>query len=140
MRGLIGEIVDKGNDDRDIVVDMEAGLEHLSRGTGRHLSKFIATIEPYYRSMEVASRVTALARELGIEDIVTVSTKVRDDADRKAIADYCAAHGMVLAAEIPYDSGLVEAERNGKTPIDFDPMSPAVKAIESLADSLIRSE
>ncbi len=137
---MIGEIVNKGNDDRDIVVDMEAGLEHLSRGTGRHLSKFIATIEPYYRSMEVANRVTALARELGIEDIVTVSTKVRDDADRQAIADYCAAHSMILAAEIPYDAGLIEAERSGKTPIDFNPSSPAVKAIESLADSLIRSE
>ena len=116
---------------------MEAGLEHLSRGTGKHLSKFIATIEPYYRSMEVANRVTALARELGIEDVVAVSTKVRDDADRKAIADYCAAHSIVLAGEIPYDPKLLEAERNGKTPIDFDPSSPAVKAIERLADSLI---
>ncbi len=134
---MIGEIVNKGDDDRDIVVDMEAGLEHLSRGTGKHLSKFIATIEPYYRSMEVANRVTALARELGIEDVVAVSTKVRDDADRKAIADYCSAHSMVLAGEIPYDPRLLEAERNGKTPIDFDPSSPAVKAIERLADSLI---
>ena len=118
---------------------MEAGLEHLSRGTGKHLSKFIATIEPYYRSMEVANRVTALARELGIEDVVAVSTKVRDDADRKAIADYCAAHSIVLAGEIPYDPKLLEAERNGQTPIDFDPSSPAVKAIERLADSLIGS-
>lgn len=137
---MIGEIVDKGDDDRDIVVDMEAGLEHLSRGTGKHLSKFIATIEPYYRSMEVASRVTALARELGIEDVVAVSTKVRDDADRKAIADYCTAHSMVLAGEIPYDPRLLEAERNGMTPIDFDPSSPAVMAIERLVDSLIGPE
>lgn len=137
---MIGEIVNKGDDNRDIVVDMEAGLEHLSRGTGKHLSKFIATIEPYYRSMEVASRVTALARELGIEDVVAVSTKVRDDADRKAIADYCSAHSMVLAGEIPYDTRLLEAERNGMTPIDFDPSSPAVKAIERLVDSLIGPE
>ncbi len=137
---MIGEIVNKGDDDRDIVVDMEAGLEHLSRGTGKHLSKFIATIEPYYRSMEVANRVTALARELGIEDVVAVSTKVRDDADRKAIADYCSAHSIVLAGEIPFDPRLLEAERNGKTPIDFDPSSPAVQAIERLADSLIGPE
>lgn len=119
---------------------MEAGLEHLSRGTGKHLSKFIATIEPYYRSMEVANRVTALARELGIENVVAVSTKVRDDGDRKAIAEYCAAHSITLAGEIPFDSRLLEAERNGTTPIDFDPASPAVQAIERLADSLIASE
>lgn len=115
---------------------MEAGLEHLSRGTGRHLSTFVATIEPYYRSMEVARRVAALARELGIGKIVAVSTKVRDAEDRKAIADFCAAHSLELAGEIPYDPSLLAAERAGKTPIDFDANAPAVKAIERLADTL----
>lgn len=115
---------------------MEAGLEHLSRGTGRHLSKFVATIEPYYRSMEVASRVAALARELGIAEVIVVATKVRDDGDRSAIADYCAAHSLALAGEVPYDSSLLAAERAGRTPIDYDPFSPAVKAIERLADLL----
>lgn len=115
---------------------MEAGLEHLSRGTGRHLSKFVATIEPYFRSMEVANRVIVLARELGIEDVVAVSSKVRDEGDRKAIADYCLAHSIVLVGEIPFDATLIAAERDGKTPIDYDPGSPAVKAIERLADTL----
>lgn len=128
--------MNKGFDDRDIVVDMEAGLEHMSRGTGRHLSKFVATIEPYFRSMEVANRVIGLARELGIADVVAVSTKVRDEGDRKAIAEYCAAHSIHLAGEIPFDTSLLEAERSGKTPIDYDQGSPAVKAIERLADTL----
>lgn len=128
--------MNKGFDDRDIVVDMEAGLEHMSRGTGRHLTKFVATIEPYFRSMEVANRVIGLARELGIEDVVAVSTKVRDEGDRKAIAEYCAAHSIQLAGEIPFDASLLEAERSGKTPIDYNPDSPAVKAIELLADTL----
>lgn len=125
-----------GNDDRDIIVDMEAGLEHLSRGTGRHLSKFVATIEPYYRSMEVANRVAALAAELDIAEVLAVSTKVRDDGDRDAIADFCASHSIMLAGEIPWDSSLLAAERSGKTPIDYDPASPAVRAIERLADTL----
>lgn len=118
---------------------MEAGLEHLSRGTGKHLSRFVATIEPYYRSMEVARRVAALATELGIGDVIVVSNKVRDDGDRKAIADFCASHSLNLAGEIPFDSALLAAERAGKTPIDFDPNSPAVRAIERLADTLSAS-
>ncbi len=132
-------MVTKDDGDRDIIVDMEAGLEHLSRGTGKHLSRFVATIEPYYRSMEVARRVAALAAELGIGDVIAVSNKVRDDGDRKAIADFCAAHSLKLAGEIPFDSALLEAERAGKTPIDFDPNSPAVRAIERLADTLSAS-
>ena len=82
VRGLIGEIVSKGDDERDIIVDMEAGLEHLSRGTGKHLSAFVATIEPYYRSMEVAGRVAALAAELGVGEVWAVANKVRDTGDR----------------------------------------------------------
>ncbi|MEO5580924.1 MAG: hypothetical protein ABIR58_09705 [Gemmatimonadaceae bacterium] len=126
----------KDDDDRDIIVDMEAGLEHLSRGTGRNLSRFVATIEPYYRSMEVAKRVAALAAELGIGDVLAVANKVRDEGDRKAIAEFCAAHSLRLAGEIPYDPSLLEAERAGKTPIDFNPNGPAVRAIEELAATL----
>ncbi|MEP6904777.1 MAG: hypothetical protein ABI875_01765 [Gemmatimonadales bacterium] len=133
---MIGEIVRKNENGQDIIVDMEAGLEHMSRGTGRHLSKFVATIEPYYRSMEVAKRVAALALELGIPEVLAVANKVRDESDRKAIADFCAAHSLRLAGEIPYDPSLLAAERAGKTPIDFDSNSPAVKAIEALAATL----
>jgi len=119
-----------------VIVDMEAGLEHLSRGTGKHLSRFVATIEPYYRSMEVARRVAALATEMGISDVTLVANKVRDDGDRKAIRDFCTAHSLELIGEIPFDPSLMEAERAGKTPIDFRPDSPAVKAIEKLANTL----
>lgn len=135
---MIGELVRKDDDDRDIIVDMEAGLEHLSRGTGRNLSRFVATIEPYYRSMEVAKRVAALAAELGITEVLAVANKVRDDGDRQAITEFCAKHSLRLAGEIPYDPSLLEAERAGRTPIDFNPASPAVKAIERLAATLSR--
>ncbi len=133
---MIGELVRKDDADRDIIVDMEAGLEHLSRGTGKSLSRFVATIEPYYRSMEVAKRVAALASELGIGDVLAVANKVRDDGDRRAIAEFCTAHSLRLAGEIPYDSSLLDAERAGRTPIDFNPDGPAVKAIERLAATL----
>ena len=133
---MIGEIVRKNKDGQDIIVDMEAGLEHMSRGTGKHLSKFVAVIEPYYRSMEVAKRVAALASELGIPEVLAVANKVRDDGDRRAIAEFCAAHSLRLAGEIPYDPSLLAAERAGQTPIDFDPDSPAVKAIGELAVTL----
>ena len=139
VRGLIGELVRKDDNDRDIIVDMEAGLEHISRGTGKHLSRFVATIEPYYRSMETARRVASLATELGIGGVTVVANKVRDQGDRKAITDFCTAHSLELIGEIPFDSSVLEAERAGKTPIDFDPNSPAVRAVERLADTLSAS-
>jgi CO dehydrogenase maturation factor len=136
VRGLLGEIVARAGNHRDIIVDMEAGLEHLSRGTGRHVSRFVAVLEPYYRSMETARRVAGLAAELGIVDVVALANKVRDEGDRRAIAEFCMAHGLRLVGEIPYDPTLVEAERAGEPPIDHDPEGPAVSAIRALADAL----
>ena len=129
-------MVARAESDRHVIVDMEAGLEHLSRGTGRHVSRLVAVLEPYYRSMETARNVAALAKELGIPDVVVVANKVRDAADRSAIAEFCRAHAMRLVGEVPYDASLAEVERSGKAPIDAAAGSPAVLAIEALARSL----
>ncbi len=115
---------------------MEAGLEHLSRGTGRHLSRFVAVLEPYYRSMETARRVALLAKELGIDDVVVLANKVRDDEDRRAIAEFCGAHELSVVGEIPYDASLIETERRGDAPVEQRPQGPAVTAIRALVDVL----
>jgi CO dehydrogenase maturation factor len=136
VRGFLGELVNKAPDDLDVIVDMEAGLENLSRGTGRHVSRFLAVVEPYFRSMETARRVAELARELGVSDVAAVLNKVRDPGDREAITSYCATHGLRVDGEIPYDASLAEAERSGRPPLDHHPDSPAVAAIRELANSL----
>ncbi len=126
-------MVARAESDRHVVVDMEAGLEHLSRGTGRHVGRIVAVLEPYYRSMETARNVVLLATELGVPDIVVVANKVRDEADRTAITEFCRAHGMRLVGEVPYDPALADVERSGQAPIDAAAGSPAVVAIERLS-------
>ncbi len=138
VRLLVGELVTQKQNGRDVIVDMEAGLEHLSRATGRHVGLFLATIEPYYRSMETARRVAELANELGVSRVYAVANKIRDDEDREAIAQFCAAHGLELLANIPYDDTLIRAERAGRTPIDFAADAPAVRAIGALAEVLVK--
>jgi CO dehydrogenase maturation factor len=131
VRGLLGELVQRA-DDGDVVVDMEAGLEHMSRGTGRHVTRFLAVLEPYYRSMETARRVVALAAELGVTDVKVLANKVRDDADREAIEAFCAANDMRVAGVIPFDATLAEAERQGRPPIEHAPDGPAMSALRTL--------
>lgn len=140
VRGFLGELVSQTSDAFDIVVDMEAGLEHLSRGTGKHVSRFLAVVEPYYRSMETARRVTELAGELGASGVGAVLNKVRNDADRDAVSAFCAAHGMTVVGEIPYDPTLADAERAGQPPLDFAAGAPSVAAIRRLADDLIAAK
>ena len=137
VRGFLGELVAKAPDAFDIVVDMEAGLEHLSRGTGKHVSRFLAVVEPYYRSMETARRVSDLATELGIAEVSAILNKVRNAADHEAVSSFCAAHKMPIVGEIPYDLGLADAERAGQPPLDFSPDTPSVAALRKLAADLI---
>ena len=137
VRGFLGELVAKSADTFDVVVDMEAGLEHLSRGTGKHVSRFLAVVEPYYRSMETARRVVDLAAELGISEVSAVLNKVRNEADRAAVASYCATHHMKIVGEIPYDPILAEAERAGHPPLDYAPASASVAAMRRLAADLM---
>ena len=136
VRGFLGELVARAPDSHDVVVDMEAGLEHLSRGTGKHVTRFVAVVEPYYRSMETARRIAQLAAELGVPDVQAVTNKIRTAADREAVTSFCASHNLPIMAEVPYDEGLTEAERSGRPPIDFSPDSAAVDAIARLCRTL----
>jgi CO dehydrogenase maturation factor len=134
VRGLLGELVTRSAlDAQDLVVDMEAGLEHLSRGTGRHVSRFIAVLEPYYRSMETVRRIGDLARELGIADMQVVTNKIRNADDRTVIREYCLAHRLEIIGEIPYDPILLDAERAARPPLDHAPAAPAIIALRELA-------
>src|SRR5262245_35439596 len=118
------------------LLDMEAGLEHLSRGTVRHVDTVLAVLEPYYRSLETGARVVELARELGIPRVLTVANKVRDAADREALEEFSRARQLTLLAVVPHDPAVLEAERAGQTLLDQAPSAPAVQAIAALADAL----
>ena len=134
VRGLIAEMSDAG---QHTVTDMEAGLEHLKRGTARNVEAMLIVAEPYYRSLEAASRTFSLANELKIPHVYAIANKVRDAADREAIEAYCAQHGMPIIGVIPYDEQFVAAEKAAQAPADFAAGSAGFAAIERLADRVI---
>jgi len=135
VRGLLREIVEAAGDVS--VADMEAGLEHLSRGTPRHTDLVLSVVEPYYRSLETGARVVELARELGVARVHVVANKVRDEADREAVDRFCRARGVDLYAVVPHDAAVLESDRDGAALLDGAPGAPAVKALADLASRLL---
>src|SRR5919201_6985642 len=81
------------------------------------------------------TRDVELATELGTSRVLVVANKVRDDSDRNAITEFCRAHGFELAAEIPFDPLVLEAERAGAAPFDYGRESPAMNAVRAPARS-----
>lgn len=134
MRGLIG-----GSDlgEREaVILDMEASLEHMRRGTVRHVDTMLVVTEPYFRSLETSGRLVSLGREIGLARIAVVANKVRTEEEERAIRDYCDRHGVELAAVIPFDPAVTDADNQGGALLDLAPRSAAVRHIVELAQSL----
>lgn len=131
---MIGQLIEQAN--QFTVIDMEASVEHMSRGTVRHVDTVLIVVEPYYRSLETAGRMAPLARGLGIQRVYAVANKVRDANDAAAVRDYCAKHDLELVATIPFDEAITAADRAGVAVIDYAPDAPAVAEVRRLAQRL----
>lgn len=117
------------------VVDMEAGLEHLSRGTDRHVDLLVVVTEPYFKALETARRCTELARELGILRIVAVANKFRSEDELTAIRKYAEKHSLELVGEIPYDEEIQRADVAAEAPAldgDFTAVAGVRKMMQRL--------
>lgn len=133
-RGISRQLVSEAN---MAVLDMEAGLEHLGRGTVEHVDILLIVVEPYYRALETATRIRDLAVQLAVPRIVVVGNRIRRREDQEAVDLYCRNHLLDLIGSIPYDDAILAAEQRGLAPIDFAPDSPAVHAIANLATTLL---
>lgn len=133
VRGLIAEMSGYGE---FTITDMEAGLEHLKRGTVRNVDTMLVVCEPYYRSLEAGARTFLLAKELEIPQIFVVANKVKNEADQAAIDQFCEQHDMPILGTVPLDENFIEAERQAKAPIDFAPDCAASEAIHDIAHRL----
>ncbi len=129
-RGITGNLLDEAD---VAVLDMEAGLEHLGRGTTEHVDILVIVVEPYYRALEAATRIRDLAAQIPLAQIVVVANRIRAPRDQEAVEQYCRNHGLELVAAIPFDEAILEAEQRGLAPIDYTLLSPAIQAIHDLA-------
>ncbi len=132
-RGLMADVGDWAE---FILTDMEAGLEHLSRGTTEHADIMLVVVEPYFRSLDTGARAAPLARALGIPNIFFVANKIRRESEEQAVQELADKKGFELISMIPHDECFPEADRLGFSPLDFAPMSPAVQEITRLARKL----
>ncbi len=135
VRSLLGQALESETD--DTIVDMEAGIEHLSRsgGTLAHADVLVMIMEPSRKAIITAQRKIGLAAELGIERWVGVGNKVDSPEARTALEDLCNEHGVPLDVVIPSNSALGTADRRGE-PLDRSDAPEVWTAIEALVDSL----
>lgn len=109
LKNLVHHLVLRRDD--VVIMDMEAGIEHLGRGTARGVNAFIVVVEPGKRSIETAERIRELAADIGIERMFVVANKVRSDRDREYIKT--SLKNFQILGFIPYDEAIIEADMRG---------------------------
>src|SRR5262245_52004964 len=124
--------------DHDVtILDTEASPEHLRRGTAKYTDTLVTVVEPYYKSLETGRRMAALARELGLERVVLLANKIRDERELEAVREFAEANELEIAGSVPFDEGMPNAERAGVSPLDHDADMPAILEIERITSRLV---
>ena len=100
-----------------VILDMEAGLEHLGRGTTEGVDAFVVVIEPGARSVQTYKNVKRLAKDLGVAQVKVVANKVRNQDDEAFIMEKIPQEDLL--GMIHYNTDVIDADRQGKSPFDF---------------------
>jgi CO dehydrogenase maturation factor len=91
-----------------VILDMEAGIEHLGRATAKAVDKLIVVVEPSRRAVETAYRIAKLAQDIGLQNIAVVGNKLRSQSEREFLIS--SLPGFEFLGFIPYDQAIVDAD------------------------------
>jgi CO dehydrogenase maturation factor len=115
-----------------LILDMEAGVEHLGRGTAGAVDAFIIVVEPGLRSLGTAQQIHSLASEIGIKRFYLVANKSRGPQDDEFVRQHAA--DLPFLGSLPFSPAAVTADQAGVAV--FDEAPELVAAAERIADRL----
>jgi CO dehydrogenase maturation factor len=118
--------------DEVLILDMEAGVEHLGRGTAGAVDAFVVVVEPGRRSIQTAHSIHALAQDLGIGRVYAVGNKIASGADEAFITEQLP--GFEMLGFLPSDEKAIEADRRGVAVFDLAPRM--VEEAQAIVDRL----
>jgi CO dehydrogenase maturation factor len=116
-----------------VILDMEAGIEHLGRATARAVDKLLVVVEPGRRSIETAYTINKLAQDIGLHNVAVVGNKVRSQADKEFLVS--SLPGFSFLGFIPYDQAWVEADIGNRSL--FDASTQITTEVKNIYQTLI---
>ncbi len=116
-----------------LILDMEAGLEHLGRGTSRGVDFLVVVVEPGRRSIDTAEHIRQLAKDIGLTRILIVGNKIRSQADRDYLTKALA--GFEFLGFMDYDDQIIAADMHAACPAHV--AEKAKIAVRDMAQRLV---
>ncbi|MEM3626631.1 MAG: AAA family ATPase [Candidatus Bathyarchaeia archaeon] len=125
--------------DEAVILDMEAGVEHMGRGTAKHVDTMLVITDANMKSLETAKRIYELAADMGIKEIFLVGNKIGNEAQKKIMEAFAEENNLKILTFIPFDQKVLEAEMHGETPLKYGE-SEAVQAFHNLCGILLSKQ
>ena len=101
-----------------LIIDMEAGLEHLGRGSTGYVDALIIVVEPGQRAINTAKQIKKLGEDLHIKKIMIVGNKVTSEGDRRIIEESLS--DFPVLGHLSFNPKILQADKEGKSPYDMD--------------------
>ncbi len=101
-----------------LILDMEAGVEHLGRGTTKGAEGMLVVVEPSLKALETAKQIKKLGEDLGISRIFAVVNKFKEGAE--GVVSRLEGEGLPVLAVLPHDPAVERAEMRGESVFDLE--------------------
>jgi len=119
-----------------VVLDTEAGVEHIGRGTAKNVDVMLIVADANMKSLEIAKHIYELATAAGMKQILLVGNRIAGEVQKEAIEKFAENNGIAVLDFVPFDQMVVEVEMKGETPIQHREFE-AVRAIERICEELL---
>jgi CO dehydrogenase maturation factor len=123
--------------DEAVVLDLEAGVEHIGRGTARQVDALLIIADANLKSLEIAKHIHDMAKAAGMQQLYLVGNKVMNETQREAISSFAEKNGLTLFTFVPFDPKVIEADMLGETPLKNKEIE-AVKTIDNICELLLK--
>lgn len=121
--------------DEAVIIDMEAGIEHLGRGTAKHVDTMLVVADANLKALETAKHIHNLATGASIKQVFLVGNKIGSQVQTETIKEFAEKNGLTILDFVPFDQRVREAEMRGETPLKYKE-SPAVSVIQNLSEKV----
>lgn len=135
IRALLHHLIVKRRE--AVVTDMEAGLEHMGRGTAEHVETMLMVTDSSRKSLETARKLCDLAIQIGIRKCFIVGNRVTSQQEGEYIENFAKANRLQLLGMIPFDQTILKADMQGETPLKYADQSKAIMTIRDVGERLV---
>ncbi len=120
-----------------VVLDLEAGVEHIGRGTARAVDVLLIVADSNLKSLEIANHIHEMSAAAEMKHVYLVGNRVMNQTQEEAIKTFAQKNKLKLLTLVPFDQKVIEADMLGETPLSKMEIS-AVQTIDNICDTLLK--